>query len=321
MKALVTGVAGFIGSSLSERLVADGHQVVGVDCFSSYYSRQVKERHLGSLINEPGFRFVEADLLTADLPALLDGVDVVFHQAAQPGVRLSWAEGFSEYVAANVTATQRLLEAARTVPLQRFVYASSSSVYGNSTVYPTTEQHATQPHSPYGVTKLAAEHLCTAYATNFAVPTVSLRYFTVYGPRQRPDMALQRFVESALTSSPVSLFGDGKFVRDFTFISDVVAANVAAATADIPPGAVFNIAGGGSISIVGLLDEIASAAGQEVVIIRQPEQPGDVARTGGDISKAARYLGWEPSIDIRAGVKAQVDYQRAHPALAAPGRT
>ena len=307
MRAVVTGVAGFIGSTLADRLLADGWSVVGVDCFTPYYDVAVKRSNLPA-----GVTLVEADLRTAGLVELLEGIDVVFHQAAQPGVRLSWSDGFGDYVSHNVLATQRLLEAARAVGLPRLVYASSSSVYGNAARYPTTEDDLPAPHSPYGVTKLAAEHLCGLYAANWGVPTVSLRYFTVYGPRQRPDMAFHRLCESALGQTPFPLYGDGGAVRDFTFVDDVVAANVAAAAADVAPGTVVNVAGGGEAVMSEVIDLVGELAGQPVPIDRQPAQAGDVDRTGGSIERAAALLGWSPTVGLHAGLAAQLEWHRQY---------
>ena len=244
MNVVVTGAAGFVGSHLSETLCDQGHTVLGIDCLTDYYDPTEKRRNLSGLRERPGFTFVESDLRTADLSSLLDGASVVFHQAGQPGVRKSWSTGFNDYAEHNVKATQRLLEAAKAVGTPRFVYASSSSVYGNALTYPVVESDLPMPFSQYGVTKLAAEHLCALYAANWGVPTVSLRYFTVYGPRQRPDMAMRRLADAAVFGLPFSLFGDGRQVRDFTFVADVVRANLAAWTADVPPGTVVNIAGG-----------------------------------------------------------------------------
>src|SRR3954452_20962667 len=241
MRALVTGAAGFVGSTLVDTLLARGDHVVGLDCFTPYYDRAAKEANLALARDSKRFEFVEADLRTADVDALLDGAEVVFHQAAQAGVRLSWSEGFADYSSHNILATQRLLEAAkRTRP--RVVYASSSSVYGNAASYPTNEGDIPRPHSPYGVTKLAGEHLCNLYADNWGVATMSLRYFTVYGPRQRPDMAIHRLLRAALDGGPFPLYGDGSAEREFTFVDDIVAANLLAADADCPPGTVVNVA-------------------------------------------------------------------------------
>jgi UDP-glucuronate 4-epimerase len=304
--ALVTGVAGFIGSNLADRLVADGWQVRGVDRFTAYYEEALKRSNLSSLAGSSRFRLVEADLLTAELSPLLDGVDVVFHQAAQPGVRLSWADGFRLYNDLNVNVTQRLLEAVRSRSISRFVYASSSSVYGQAPAWPTTESTETRPHSPYGVTKLAGELLCGAYAANFGVPTVSLRYFTVYGPRQRPDMATHRLIEAARHGTPFPLYGDGQQVRDFTHVSDVVDANVRSAAAELAPGVVMNVAGGGSTKLLDLVDLVGAAVGRAVPVDWQPAQPGDVPRTGGDIQRASELIGWQPQTGLEQGIASQV---------------
>lgn len=308
MLALVTGVAGFIGSNLADRLIADGWQVRGVDVFTAYYDVALKRANLSNLTGAAGFELVEDDLLTADLGPLLEDVAVVFHQAAQPGVRLSWAGGFRLYNDLNVNVTQRLLEAARPRNLERFVYASSSSVYGQAPRWPTTEASETRPHSPYGVTKLAGELLCGAYAANFGVPTVSLRYFTVYGPRQRPDMAIHRLIESARHCTPFPLYGDGQQVRDFTYVSDVVQANISAASHLIPAGAVINVAGGESTKLLDLVALVSREVGSEVPLNWLPAQPGDVFRTGGSIDRAHNLLAWSPEIGIVEGLQRQVGW-------------
>jgi UDP-glucuronate 4-epimerase len=314
MKAVVTGCAGFVGSTLADTLIARGDQVFGIDAFTSYYDRARKERNLADLGRKPGFELVEGDLRTADLAAILDGADVVFHLAAQPGVRRSWREGFDEHAGNNVLATQRLLEAAVAAGGPRFVYASSSSVYGEAAAYPTVEDDLPRPHSPYGVTKLAAEHLCGAYAANHELATVSLRYFTVYGPRQRPDMAIHRMLDAGLAGTPFPLYGDGTAVRDFTYVDDVVAATIAAAEADVAPGTVLNVAGGGEIAVKELLDLAGEVVGRAIPVAFHPAQPGDVTRTGGAIDRAQRLLGWEPKVAVPEGVAAQAAWQRALPA-------
>ena len=304
--ALVTGAAGFIGSNLCDRLLRQGWQVRGVDRFTAYYEEAQKRSNLAGAIAHGSFDLVEADLLTAEVGRLLGGVDVVFHQAAQPGVRLSWADGFRLYNDLNVNLTQRLLEAVRTHPVRRFVYASSSSVYGQAVRWPTNEDTEPRPHSPYGVTKLAGEHLCRAYAANFDVPTVSLRYFTVYGPRQRPDMATHRLIQAARTGTPFPLYGDGQQVRDFTYVGDVVDANVLAASCPLEPGTVMNVAGGGSTSLLDLVDLVGRKVGSRVPIDWLPAQPGDVARTGGLTDRAEELLGWTPKVGIDEGIEHQV---------------
>ncbi|MCX7621723.1 MAG: NAD-dependent epimerase/dehydratase family protein [Acidimicrobiales bacterium] len=311
MHALVTGAAGFIGSHLADALLARGHTVRGVDCFTDYYDPAIKRANLVGASTNPAFTFVEDDLADADLASLLDGIDVVFHQAAQPGVRLSWQQGFARYERDNVIVTQRLLEACRDHRLVRFVFASSSSVYGNAARYPTTETDLPRPFSPYGVTKLAAEHLCRAYAANFGVPTVSLRYFTVYGPRQRPDMAFHRLIEAGLGGPPFSLFGDGSQIRDFTYIDDVIEANLAAATAALEPGEVINISGGGSAPLYQVIELAAELLGRPITLDRRDAQPGDVRETGGAIDRAMELLGWRPQVPLREGLRRQIDWHRS----------
>lgn len=302
MRALITGTAGFIGSNLADRLLADGHEVVGVDCFTDYYDVALKRSNIVQALDHENFTLVEADLLIADLKELLHGVDVVFHQAGQPGVRLSWADGFETYTRLNVLATQRLLEAAKEEPLQRFVFASSSSVYGAAERYPTNEGDVPAPMSPYGVTKLAAEHLCSLYNRNYGVPTVSLRYFTVYGPRQRPDMATHRLIRSALTGAEFTMFGDGSQIRDFTYVSDVVEANLAAATAPAAVGGVFNIGGGSAATMHDVVAAVTDAVGRAPNITFGEKALGDVHQTGADITAAGELLGWKAQVDLRNGV-------------------
>jgi UDP-glucuronate 4-epimerase len=311
VRALVTGAAGFIGSTITDALLARGDRVLGVDCYTPYYDRASKEANLAGARRSERFELAEVDLRTGDIDALLDGVDVVFHQAAQAGVRLSWSDGFADYDGHNILATQRLLEGAKRAGGTKIVYASSSSVYGNAAAYPTSETDLPRPHSPYGVTKLAAEHLCNLYAANWKLPTVSLRYFTVYGPRQRPDMAMHRLLVAALDGASFPLYGDGSAIRDFTFVDDAVAANLAAADTDCEPGTVLNIAGGSSIAMSHLLALAAEVVGRAPLIDRQPNQPGDVARTGGTIERAQQVLGWHPSVSLRDGIAAQAEWHRA----------
>lgn len=318
MQALVTGAAGFIGSTLVDHLLTEGHKVRGVECFVPFYAEAEKRANLVAALADPGFELVEADLRDTDLGALLDGVDVVFHLAAQAGVRTSWAAGFEDYVSLNVLATQRLLEACRGRAVDRLVYASSSSVYGQAARYPTDEADLPAPHSPYGVTKLAGEHLCRLYGANHGVPTVSLRYFTVYGPRQRPDMALHRLVEHGLAGTAFPLYGDGSQQREFTFVDDVVRATMAAATAPVRPGSVVNVAGGSETLLSELVDLVGETLGRPVTLDRRPAAAGDVARTGGSTERARRLLDWAPEVELRAGVEAQVTWHRARAGVAAP---
>jgi len=305
MKALVTGSAGFIGSHLSEALLARGAEVVGIDCFTDYYAREIKERNLAPLRRDPRCQLVEAALQDAPLDRLLEGVTHVFHLAAQAGVRMSWGADFPAYTTHNVDATQRLLEAVKDRPLERLVYASSSSVYGDLAEIPMREDARLQPVSPYGVTKLAAEHLCYLYAVNYGVPAVSLRYFTVYGPRQRPDMGFHRFIRAALTGRPISLYGDGGQTRDFTFIADAVAATMAAGDRG-RAGAVYNIGGGSRVSIAQVLEEIGRLTGRPLDVRREPEQKGDMRDTFADTSRARADLGFLPSHTLSEGLAAEI---------------
>ena len=307
MRALVTGAAGFVGSTLVEHLVAAGWNVTAVDSVTPYYDVDQKRDNLAAVRRSSAVEVRDDDLRSADLTPLLTPVDVVFHQAGQPGVRASWAD-FDSYVEHNVLATRRLLEAARSAELSRFVFASSSSVYGNIGAYPTREDMLPRPQSPYGVTKLAAEHLCGVYARNWDVPTVSLRYFTVYGPRQRPDMAMHRLVEAALTGEPFPIFGDGGQIRDFTYVDDVVAGNMAAATADVEPGMVVNIAGGGSTTLSDVIKTVERLTDRTIALDRRPVQAGDVHRTGGAIDRARQALGWSPRVTVDEGLKRQVEW-------------
>jgi nucleoside-diphosphate-sugar epimerase len=308
VRALVTGVAGFIGSHLAESLIARGDTVIGVDCFTPYYDRAVKERNVAGLKIE----FVEADLRSAEIELLLDGVDVVFHQAAQAGVRLSWSHGFADYVGHNVLATQRLLEAVVVArPAARVIYASSSSVYGNQARYPVVETDLPAPYSPYGVTKLAGDHLCSLYAANAGIHTVSLRYFTVFGPRQRPDMSIYRLCDAAISGSPFPRYGDGTQVREFTYVDDIVRANLLAADADLEPGFLCNVAGGSEITLNELIALVGELAGSPVKVNEQPAQPGDTQRNAGSIDLARKHLVWEPRVVLADGIAAQLEWQRS----------
>ena len=308
MRCVVTGCAGFIGSHLSEALIARGHLVVGVDCFTDYYPRNIKEANLSALLASPSFSFREVDLLDCDLEGLLEGVDAVFHEAAQAGVRASWGQNFRVYTENNVLATQRLLEAARGASLRRFVYASSSSVYGDARQLPVSEEALPIPVSPYGVTKLAAEHLCHLYRVNFGVPTVSLRYFTVYGPRQRPDMGFHRFIKAIMAGDEIVVYGDGNQTRDFTFVSDAVAANLACLESDAA-GQVFNIGGGSRTSVNRVLQILEEISGQKPRVRRIEIQKGDVRHTFADTSRARQTLGFQPTVSLEEGLLRQFEWQ------------
>lgn len=315
MRALVTGGAGFIGSRLAACLAEQGHTVVIADAVTPYYDPAQKRANLAPLLDRPRVRVLEVDLASADLDPLLAGVDVVFHQAAQPGVRRSW-DDFDSYARANITVTQRLLDAVlRGGGVQRVVYASSSSIYGNGAQGGSAETDRPQPFSPYGVTKLAAEHLCRAYADNFGLPTVSLRYFTVYGPGQRPDMAFHRLIEAALGGTRFPLYGDGRQVRDFTYVGDVVAANLAAVAAEPPPGTVANVAGGCVATMREVIELVGDLTGHPVRIDARPAQAGDVRATGAQTHVASQVLGWKPKTDLRTGVAQQVAWHAERAAV------
>ena len=302
MKALVTGGAGFIGSHLSERLLDQGAGVTALDSFTDFYPRPLKERNLSGLIGRPGYRFKEGDIRGVDLAALLDGVTHVFHLAAQAGVRRSWGAEFEIYTQLNIDSTQRLLEACVGRHIERLVYASSSSVYGDEVEIPMTELALPQPVSPYGVTKLAAEQLCYLYHVNFGVPTVSLRYFTVYGPRQRPDMGFHRFFAAILAGQPLIQFGDGLQTRDFTYVADAAAATATAAVRGVP-GRVYNIGGGARVSLREVFDLIARVSGRPVTIDQQGPQKGDMRDTYADTSRAQADLGFAPTVTLEEGLR------------------
>ncbi len=309
MKALVTGAAGFIGSHLTSALLDGGAEVTGLDCFTDYYPRPIKEANLEVSRHRSSFRFIEESLQAAPLERLLEGMTHVFHLAAQAGVRKSWGRDFRVYTDNNVDATQRLLEACVGRPLHRFVYASSSSVYGDNVTIPMREDALPQPVSPYGVTKLAAEQLCHLYHGNHGVPATSMRYFTVYGPRQRPDMAFNRFIRAALSGAPITLYGDGGQTRDFTYIADIVAANLAAGDRG-RPGAVYNIGGGSRVSIHDVLALVAELTGRSLDIRREETQKGDMRDTFADTSRARADLGFRPAWSLRDGLAAEVEWLR-----------
>ena len=310
MRALVTGGAGFIGSHLSERLLDQGAHVVALDCFTDFYPRALKERNLEGLRGRTGYTFVEGDIREVDLGALLDDTTHVFHLAAQAGVRRSWGAEFQVYTGLNVDATQHLLEACVGRPIERLVYASSSSVYGDDVTMPMTETALPQPVSPYGVTKLAAEQLCHLYAVNFGVPAVSLRYFTVYGPRQRPDMGFHRFFSAILAGKPLIQFGDGLQTRDFTFVADAVTATAAAAVRGVP-GRVYNIGGGARVSLLEVFDLLARVSDRPVAIDRQDPQRGDMRDTYADTSRAEADLAFAPSVTLEEGLRAMWRWMEA----------
>ena len=301
---LVTGCAGFIGSHLVDRLLRRGDEVVGVDAFSDYYARERKEANLADAREHPAFSFAEVDLADSSLEPLLADVDGVFHLAAQPGVRGSWGDGFAVYVRDNIYATQRLFEATAGRQL-RVVMASSSSVYGNAEAYPTSEGALPRPVSPYGVTKLACESLARTYSETLGLEVVSLRYFTVYGPRQRPDMAFSRIVSALLGGTPFRLFGTGEQSRDFTFVDDAVEATLTAMMA-APGSRVYNVGGGSETTLARVIGICEGLLGRRLDVHHEPSAIGDVRRTAADTSLVRSELGWTPATPLEAGLAAQL---------------
>jgi nucleoside-diphosphate-sugar epimerase len=315
VKALITGAAGFIGSHLTGKLLDRNATVLGIDCFTDYYPRPIKEANLRNNLGRPGFQFVETRIQDADLPALLDGTTHVFHLAAQAGVRKSWGRDFTIYTENNVDASQQLLEACVGRPLHRFVYASSSSLYGDNVAIPMREDALPQPVSPYGVTKLAAEQLCYLYFFNHGVPTTSVRYFTVYGPRQRPDMAFNKFIKASLAGAPITLYGDGEQTRDFTYVDDAVAATMAAGDRGVP-GRAYNIGGGSRVTVNQVLDIIGRIAGKPLDVRREPAQKGDMRDTYADTTLARADLGFKPQVSLEQGIEAEYRWLSNTPAIA-----
>jgi nucleoside-diphosphate-sugar epimerase len=301
MKTVVTGAAGFIGSHLTERLLAEGHEVTGVDAFIDYYPRAAKEQNLSLSRAHPRFRFLEGRLQDLDLAPIFEGAGQVYHLAAQAGVRASWGRDFSAYTDHNVLATQRLLEASVAAGVPRVVYASSSSVYGDAPTLPLREDASCRPVSPYGVTKLAAEHLGLLYERNYGLPVVSLRYFTVYGPRQRPDMAFHKFLKACRDGTPVRVYGDGRQTRDFTYVDDIVSATRAAGDCG-RPGCVYNVGGGERVALNEVLRLIEEVTGKRLEIVREPAQRGDMRDTFADTSAAQRDLGFRSTVSLREGL-------------------
>ena len=307
MTILVTGAAGFIGSNLSRSLLEQGDRVIGLDCFTDFYPRWIKERNLAPLLREKNFEFLERDILELDLGSTLEGVDAVYHLAAQAGVRSSWGESFSVYISNNIHATQKLLEAAKAKRLDKFVYASSSSVYGLTPTLPMSETDLLHPLSPYGVTKLAAEQLCFLYYKNYSLPTVSLRFFTVYGPGQRPDMAFHKFFKSIAEDKPITVFGDGRQTRDFTYVDDIIAACLEARRIG-RPGEVYNLGGGHQEKLENLFPLLEDICRRRIKITRLEPQKGDVPHTFADIAKAGRDLGFRPRTDLSEGLRREWEW-------------
>jgi nucleoside-diphosphate-sugar epimerase len=304
MNCLVTGAAGFIGSHLSRRLLEEGHHILGLDCFTDFYPRWIKEANVAPLLKHKNFEFLPEDLLALDLNKILQKTEAVFHLAAQAGVRTSWGESFIVYIHNNILATQKLLEAAKARPIQKFVYASSSSVYGLTPSLPMSETSFLRPLSPYGVTKLAAEQLCFLYFKNHGVPTISLRFFTVYGPGQRPDMAFHKFFKAIAEDKLITLFGDGRQTRDFTFVDDIVAACLGALRQG-KNGETYNVGGGHWKKLQDVFPLLEDICQKKVKIVRAEEQKGDVLHTFADIEKAKKDLSYAPRTLLADGLKAE----------------
>ncbi len=318
MRIVVTGAAGFIGSSLAEALIAAGHEVVGLDAFIPYYPRPMKEANLVTLAGSPGFRFGEVDLRTDDLDPWLDGADAVIHEAAMAGLMRSWTD-LELYTSCNILGTNRLIEAARSAGVRRFVLASTSSVYGTEAV--GDEDRALEPSSPYGITKLAAEKLVLAHVALHGLPATIIRYFSIYGPRQRPDMAYHRFIEAMLDGQPITVYGDGEQTRSNTYIDDAVNGTMLALERGAP-GGIYNIGGGRTISLNDAIALIGGHLGVDPIIEREAARPGDQRHTSADVSRARAALGYEPTVEPAEGLRRQVDWHRSRRGASAPtGRT
>lgn len=308
LRCVVTGAAGFIGSHLVDRLLREGHDVVGIDAFTDYYPRRDKERNLRRALSSSAFELVEVDLRSAELAPILAGADAVFHLAAMGGLLRSWTE-FQEYMTCNVLATQRLLEALRTTGVRHLIHASTSSVYGRDSS--GNEERPLRPDSPYGITKLAAENLVLAYHRNFDLPITVLRYFSIYGPRQRPDMGYRIFIDRILRGEALTVFGDGSQTRGNTYVEDCVGATVAALRHG-PTAEAFNIGGGQAISALEAIRLVERITGREASLVFGPARPGEQTRALADVSKAQRVLGWSPETTIEEGLRAQVAWQIAN---------
>ena len=302
MTCLVTGAAGFIGSHLCRKLIKEGFSVAGIDSFTDSYPKWIKERNIKPLMREKKFKLLSSDLNDLELNKLLSKTDYVFHLAAQAGVRASWGENFSVYIKNNIEATQKLLEAAKNSRIKKFIYASSSSVYGFCPELPMSETSSLYPFSPYGVSKLAAEHLCFLYFKNYNVPTVSLRFFTVYGPGQRPDMAFHIFFKAIAEDKQITVYGDGKQTRDFTYVDDIIEANFSSLKNGVP-GEIYNIGGGSRKKLEEIFPLIESICQKKIKINREEKQSGDVPHTLADIQKAHKELNYSPQTQLSDGLK------------------
>ncbi|MGG4487942.1 NAD-dependent epimerase/dehydratase family protein [Metabacillus idriensis] len=310
MRIIVTGCAGFIGSHLCEKLLEqEENTVIGIDCFIGPTPSSLKDLNIYSLLEHPRFQFIKDSIMNIDCEEILQNADVVYHLAGIPGVRASWGKDFFPYTENNILAAQRLLEAAKSVNLKKFIYASTSSIYGYKHGM-VPEDAMPEPLSPYGVTKLAGEHLCSVYHQNFDVPVTILRYFTVYGPRQRPDMAFHRFFKQILTDQPLTLFGDGTQSRDFTYIDDCVKGTAAVMNAENTTGKIFNIGGKERAAIYEIINEMEKITGKKAVIRYLDAAIGEPKHTHADISHASRELGYSPDISLREGLIKEFEYMK-----------
>lgn len=309
MKFIVSGCAGFIGSHLCEYLINLGHKVSGIDSFSDFYPRKYKEKNIEGLLKNPLFDFIEKDMLELELEEIFENTDAIFHLAAQPGVRTSWGKNFNYYIKDNIILTQRILEALKGLKGKRLIFASSSSVYGDSKTLPFKENGPLSPISPYGVTKLACENLCLLYHKNFGIDLVILRYFTVYGQRQRPDMAFHRFFYSILEGKEIEIFGDGNQTRDFTYVDDIVRATFSAWQKGVS-GEIYNVGGGESISLLNLLKIMEKVTGEKVKVLFKEREKGDAPHTWADYSKAKKDLEYTPSVKLEEGLKKQWEWMK-----------
>jgi nucleoside-diphosphate-sugar epimerase len=308
MKCIITGVAGFVGSHLAERVLMDGHTVLGIDCFTDFYPRSIKKQNIAALTQNANMVFMEGNLLNLPLEVIFKECDTVFHLAAQAGVRTCWGKEFEVYSNNNVLATQRVLEAAKNAGVRRVVYASSSSIYGETQEFPMKESATPRPFSPYGATKLTGEHLCMLYRNNFHISTVILRYFTVYGPRQRPDMAFHLFGKAILRHEQPIVFGNGNQTRDFTYVSDAVEATYAAAFPDDIDGMVFNIGGGSRVSLLNVFPILEKLSDWQIQPVFHSIQKGDVRHTAADTTLAQLYLKFVPQVSLEEGLEREMSW-------------
>lgn len=308
MSVIVTGVAGFIGSHLTEKLLSKGYRVIGIDSFLNNYPRSFKEKNISNFLNHTNFTFINKNIINLSLKELLTNVDYIFHQAAQAGVRASWGKNFKSYNDNNILCTQKLLESVKESNIKKFIYASSSSVYGDTDKFPMKEKDKVNPVSPYGVSKLAGENLCYLYWKNYNIPVISLRYFTVFGERQRPDMAFHIFIKSILQNKPLIIYGDGKQSRNFTHVDDIVKANLLATKSDVE-GEIFNIGGDGKrITINDTISLMENIIGKKADKKYRRIAKGDVRHTAADCNKAKKLLRYNPNVDFKEGLIREIKW-------------